>query len=45
MCQSYEAELNIDFHVGLQLEALEAVILLDIAEDGLGFNRAIASVI
>ena len=41
----HKAELDPDFSVGFQFEALEAVILLDVAEDRLRFYRAIASVI
>ena len=44
MCKSHKPELDLDFSVGLQFEALEAVILLDVAEDRLWLYWTIASV-
>ena len=45
MCQSHKPELDLDFGVGLQFEALEAVILFDITKDRLWLYRTSASVI
>ena len=45
MCKSHKPELDLDFSVRLQSEALEAVILLDVAEDRLWLYWTIASVI
>ena len=45
MCKSHKPELDLDFSVRLQSEALEAVILLDVAEDRLWLYWTMASVI
>ena len=42
MCKSHKPELDLDFSVRLQSEALEAVILLDVAEDRLWLYWTIA---
>ena len=45
MRQSHEAELDLYLDIGLQFEALESVILLDIPKDRLRLYRMIISVI
>ena len=45
MCQRHKPELDLDFGIGLQFEALEAVILLDVSEDRLRLYWTIAPVI
>jgi len=44
MCHRHESELDVDLRIGLQTEAFEAVVELDVTEDSFRLDGSVAAV-